>query len=60
MALTAKELENIGMQLNREQVLVRKYRTFSSICSDTELKRKLGEIADRHQEHFNVLMGFLQ
>ena len=60
MALTEKELENIGLSLAREQVLVRKYRTFSSLCSDSELKKKLGEIADRHQQHFNTLMGFLQ
>ena len=60
MSLTEKELENVGLSLAREQVLVRKYRTFSSLCSDAELKKKLGEIADKHQQHFNTLMGFLQ
>ncbi|MBP3336811.1 MAG: spore coat protein [Clostridia bacterium] len=60
MSLTEKELENVGLSLAKEQVLVRKYRTFSSLCSDAELKKKLGEIADKHQQHFNTLMGFLQ
>lgn len=60
MALTNKELENISDKLRKEQVLIRKYRTFSSLCTDGELKRKLSEIADKHQEHFNLLLGFLQ
>ncbi len=60
MSLTEKELENVGLSLAKEQVLVRKYRTFSALCSDAELKKKLGEIADKHQQHFNTLMGFLQ
>ena len=60
MSITTKELEKVGEQLLSEQVLIKKYRTFSSLCSDTELKKKLGEIADKHQQHFNTLVGFLQ
>ena len=60
MELTSKELEAIENQLNYEQVLVKKFRTFSGLCSDSELKKKLGEVADRHEQHFNMLMGFLQ
>lgn len=60
MALTSKELEKVGEQLNHEHILIKKYRTFSSLCSDSEMKKKLGEIADKHQQHFNMLMGFLQ
>ncbi len=60
MSLTSKELEKVGEQLNHEQIIIKKYRTFSALCSDSELKKKLCEIADKHQQHFNVLMGFLQ
>lgn len=60
MELTSKELEQIEYQLLREQLLVKKFRTFSSLCSNAELKKKLGEVADRHEQHFNLILGFLQ
>ena len=60
MNLTMKELDAINEQLSREQVLVKKYRAFSSQCSDAQLKVTCNQIADKHQQHFNTLMGYLQ
>lgn len=60
MNLTTKELEAIEDQLNHEQVLVKKYRAFSSQCTDAQLKVTCNQIADKHQQHFNTLMGYLQ
>lgn len=58
--LTDKELSAIDDQLNYEQVLVKKYRAFSQQCTDQVLKQKCNQIADRHQQHFNTLMTYLQ
>ena len=60
MNLTTEELDAIRGQLSREQVLIKKYRAFSGLCTDTQLKATYRQIADKHQQHFNTLMGYLQ
>lgn len=57
--LTAKELSAIEDQLNMEQLLVKKYKTFAGMTMDAQLKTKCEQIAGKHQEHFNCLMGHL-
>ncbi len=57
--ITSKELSALDDQLNYEETLVKKYRTFASTCQDPELQCKCEEIADKHQQHFNTLMGYL-
>lgn len=57
--LTSKELTALEDQLNYEQILVKKYRTYSSQCSDPQLKTKCEQVAARHQDHFNRLMSHL-
>ena len=58
-SITSKELTAIEDQLNYESMLVKKYRTFANQCTDPVLKAKCSQIADRHQNHFNTLMGYL-
>lgn len=58
--ISSKELTALEDQLSNEQVLVKKYRTFAEYCSDPQLKAKCGQIADKHQRHFDALLGFLQ
>jgi len=58
--ITSKELSALEDQLNSEQMLVKKYRTFANQCSDQQLKAKCTQIADRHLNHFNTLMNYLQ
>lgn len=60
MNLTDKELLALEEQLTHEQVLVKKYRMFSGSCQDAQLKAVCNRIADKHQQHFNTLMGYLQ
>jgi len=57
--LTSKELTCIEEQLGAEEVLVKKYKTFSSFLTDPQLKNKCVQIAERHQKHFNTLMSYL-
>ncbi|MBC7765891.1 MAG: spore coat protein [Hyphomonadaceae bacterium] len=58
--ITSKELSALEDQLNYEQMLVKKYRTFAGQCSDVALQNKCTQIANKHQEHFNKLMNYLQ
>ncbi|MCL2857372.1 MAG: spore coat protein [Oscillospiraceae bacterium] len=57
--LTAKELSAIGDHLAAEDNLVRKYRMYAGTTQDPQIKQKCEEIAQRHQNHFNTLMGHL-
>jgi hypothetical protein len=57
--LTSKELTALEDQLNYEQILVKKYRTFADGCTDPQLRTKCEQVASRHQDHFNRLMSHL-
>ena len=58
--LTAKELTALDDQIKTEQVLVKKYKAMACLCGDTKLQGDLNGIADKHQQHYNTLMTFLQ
>lgn len=60
MNLTVKELTALEEQLTEEKLLVKKYQTYARECSDAELKAKCNQIADKHRQHFNTLLGYLQ
>ncbi len=60
MNLSTKELMALEEQLSFERLLVKKYRNYATDCQDAQLKAKCNQIADKHQQHFNTLMGYLQ
>lgn len=60
MAITEKELTAIEDQLGNEQMMVTKFRAYSQMCSDQELKQKCECIAQKHQSHFDQLISFLK
>lgn len=57
--LTTKELAALEDQLGQEKNLVKKYQTFAAQCQDAALKAKCTEYANKHQAHFDTLMGCL-
>lgn len=57
--LTSKELSAIEDQLSMEELLVKKYKSIASMTTDQQIKSKCEQIASKHQEHFNTLMGHL-
>lgn len=59
MTITEKELTAIEDELASEQMLVTKFKAYSQMCSDQELKQKCDSIAQKHQCHFDRLMNFL-
>lgn len=60
MALTEKELTAIGDQLAYEKLLVTKLKAYSLQCSDPELRQQCETIAGKHQDHYQILLGFLK
>ncbi|NMA36744.1 MAG: spore coat protein [Papillibacter sp.] len=58
--LTSKELTALEDQLSQEQVLVKKYKAMACLCNDNQIRSNLDCIADKHQQHFDTLMTFLQ
>ncbi len=59
MPLTTKELLGIEDQLNLELVLIKKYKLYSTICTDHQLKIKFEQVCAEHQNHYNRLLGQL-
>jgi len=57
--LTSKELTAIEDQLGMEENLIRKYKVYAQSSQDPQIKTKCEELAQKHQCHFNTLMGHL-
>lgn len=58
--LTSKEATALEEQLGSEQVLIAKYRGMAAMCSDAVIKTKLEQIASRHQQHYDRIVGYLK
>ena len=58
--LTAKELTALEDQLGYEQILIKKYTTMASQCTDATIKSKLKSIAGRHKTHYDRLVCYLK
>ena len=59
-SLTSKELTALEDQIGQEQVLVKKYKAMACLCNDNQIRSSLDCIADKHQQHYDTLMTFLQ
>ena len=59
MSITSKELSWIEDQLNLEELLIKKYNMAESMATDETIRTKMKTMADRHQAHFDKLMGYL-
>ena len=60
MPLTTKELTALEDTLGVEQMIIKKYSTMAGQCTDPVIKNKLSAMANRHQQHYNMLMNHLQ
>ncbi len=57
--LTAKELSALEDQLNCEQMLIKKFKLFAQSATDPQIKTTCENMAARHKQHFDTLMGHL-
>lgn len=60
MSITSKELSWLEDQLGLEELLIKKYRMAESMATDEAIRAKMKNTADRHQQHFNKLLGHLK
>ena len=57
--LTQKELMALENSLNEEQLLVKKFRNYAMTAQDQQIKNAAEQLADRHKQHYETLMGHL-
>ncbi len=57
--LTLKELSAIEDQLNCEQMLIKKFKAYAAMATDSQVKTTCEQIANQHKQHFDTLMGHL-
>lgn len=57
--ITAEELHAIEDQLNLEQIMIKKFKTYASMTSDQQIKATCEQVAAQHKNHYNTLMGHL-
>lgn len=56
MSLPIKEYMSIADMARLEELLIKKYKLYSSICTDKQLKIKYEQVASEHQNHHDTLM----
>lgn len=57
--LTTEELKALDDQMSAEQILIKKFKSYSMMSNDPQIKSQCEQIANRHQNHFDRLMGYL-
>lgn len=58
--LTSKELTALEDQISQEEVLVKKYEAMAAMCGDQKIQQDFQNFANKHRQHFNTLVTFLQ
>ncbi|MEG2597698.1 MAG: spore coat protein [Oscillospiraceae bacterium] len=58
--LTESELRMLKKQMKREQLLFKEYSKQSLSCPDPQFKIKLEQTAAAHQNHYQILYGFIK
>ncbi|MDR2648085.1 MAG: spore coat protein [Oscillospiraceae bacterium] len=58
-ALTQKELLALEDQLNAEQLLVKKFKSYATAAQDGQIRTTCEQQANRHKQHYDTLMGYL-
>ena len=58
--ITTKELGAIGDALAVEENLIGKYQYYASVTTDTALKNKFENMANRHQHHYDELYSHIR
>ena len=57
--LTQKELTALEEALGAEQLLVKKFRAYAQQAKDPEIGDAAEQMAGRHKQHYDTLMGYL-
>lgn len=58
--VSQKEFYAIEDQLDAEKLLIEKYRSYAQSTAENALRDKCNHIADVHQKHYDILLGYLK
>lgn len=58
-SLTSEELKALEDQLNCEQLLIKKYKSYAASASDPQIRTTCEQLAAQHRTHFDTLMDHL-
>ena len=58
--ITTKELSGMDDILNQEHLLVQKFQHYAQGTDDLKLKQQFEQIAEKHQKHFDTIMGLMK
>jgi len=58
--LTAKELTALEDQIGQEETVVKKFEAMACLCTDSKLQQDFSNFANKHRQHYNTLVTFLQ
>ncbi|KAB3534403.1 hypothetical protein F8154_08845 [Alkaliphilus pronyensis] len=57
--LDSPNLKILEDQLNYESMMTKKYTNYAEYCTDTELKSLCQQAAQKHKQHYNQLLNYL-
>lgn len=58
--LSTKELSALEDQIGQEQTLVKMYEAMACMCDNKKVQNELNGYANRHKQHCDTLVSFLQ
>jgi len=57
--LDANNLKVLEDQLNHESLMTKKFNNYANYCTDTELKNFCQQASQKHKQHYNELLNYL-
>lgn len=57
--LDASNLKVLEDQLNYESLMTKKFSNYANYCTDTELKNLCEQSSQKHKQHYNELLNYL-
>ncbi len=58
--ISTKDLSYLKDAMAWELLATKKCRHYSSICTDQELKGEIDKVGQKHQQHYDKLLKYLQ
>ena len=58
--LTSKELSGLEDILTCEDIIIKKYKGYATLCENKDIKDRFLALADEHSRFYNTLLGQLQ
>lgn len=57
--IDANNLKVLEDQLNYESLMTKKFSSYANYCTDTELKNLCQQSSQKHKQHYNELLNYL-